>query len=115
HIYILFTYTTLFRSKIFVADESSISSQPDEKRRLAGAVTGSWLEHLWQGEAKKVDFYVVKGIVEGLFQYLDIPIAIKQERLDEMHPGRCAVIYLDEQAIGFMGQVHPLIAKKWDL
>lgn len=101
--------------KIFVADESSISSQPDEKRRLAGAVTGSWLEHLWQGEAKKVDFYVVKGIVEGLFQYLDIPIAIKQERLDEMHPGRCAVIYLDEQAIGFMGQVHPLIAKKWDL
>lgn len=101
--------------KIFISKESPISSQPDEKNRVAGVLTGNWVEHLWQGETKKVDFYVVKGIVEGLFQYLDIPITIKQERLEHMHPGRCAFIYLDEQVIGFMGQVHPLIAKKWDL
>ncbi|HLQ72263.1 MAG TPA: phenylalanine--tRNA ligase subunit beta, partial [Bacillota bacterium] len=81
----------------------------------SGALTGNWLEHLWQAETKKVDFYVVKGIVEGLFQHLNIPVAFKQEQLENMHPGRCAVLYMKEKAVGFMGQVHPLLEAKWDL
>ncbi|HLQ71027.1 MAG TPA: phenylalanine--tRNA ligase subunit beta, partial [Bacillota bacterium] len=101
--------------KVFVSGESTITNLPDEKLRVAGAITGNWVEHLWQGDTKKVDFYVVKGIVEGLFDHLDIPVIVKQNRMEQMHPGRCATLHIGEQIIGFMGQVHPTFAKKWDL
>lgn len=100
---------------VFITNESPIRSQPDEKQRLAGVMTGNWLEHPWQNETKTVDFYVVKGIVEGLLHHLNIPVTFKQDRLENMHPGRCATVYIDDQVIGFMGQMHPLLAEKWDL
>ncbi|WP_313427797.1 phenylalanine--tRNA ligase subunit beta, partial [Siminovitchia terrae] len=44
--------------------------QPEEREHIAGAVTGLWVDNAWQGEKKPVDFYVVKGILEGLFKKL---------------------------------------------
>ena len=32
-----------------------------------------------------------------------------------MHPGRTAMILLDDQEIGFLGQVHPSIAKDYEV
>src|SRR5699024_2244758 len=77
---------------VFVTDETTLSKQPDEQLRLAGALTGLWVSHPWQQEKKQVDFYLVKGIVEGLFSYLQIPVAFEQAKLPDMHPGRCATI-----------------------
>lgn len=101
--------------KVFISSETSVVTQPAEKQRVAGALTGNWLEQLWQGETKRVDFYVVKGIVEGLLSHLNIPVTLKQDRMENMHPGRCAVFHAGEQVIGFMGQIHPMLASKWDL
>ncbi|OZU89776.1 phenylalanine--tRNA ligase subunit beta [Virgibacillus indicus] len=101
--------------KIFVSDEKGLTKQPEENLRLSGAVTGTWIEQPWQQEKKEVDFYLVKGIMEGLFDFLQIPVAFKQESLSDMHPGRCATILLDEKVIGFIGQLHPLLEKQIDL
>jgi phenylalanyl-tRNA synthetase beta chain len=90
---------------------------PEEKERLAGAVTGLWHAHLWQGEKKAVDFYVVKGILDGLFQLLGLTsrIEYKQVKREHMHPGRTADILLDGNVIGFVGQLHPSFQKENDL
>jgi phenylalanyl-tRNA synthetase beta chain len=90
---------------------------PEEKERLAGAVTGLWHAHLWQGEKKAVDFYVVKGILDGLFQLLGLTsrIEYKQAKREHMHPGRTADILLDGNVIGFVGQLHPSFQKENDL
>jgi phenylalanyl-tRNA synthetase beta chain len=90
---------------------------PEEKERLAGVITGVWHAHLWQGEKKPVDFYVVKGILDGLFDMLGLQnrIDYTQAKLDGMHPGRTAEILLDGKAIGFVGQVHPRVQKENDL
>jgi phenylalanyl-tRNA synthetase beta chain len=90
---------------------------PEEKERLAGAVTGVWHAHLWQGEKKAVDFYVVKGILDGLFNLLGLEnrIEYKQAKRDGMHPGRTADILLDGNVIGFVGQLHPSVQKENDL
>ncbi|WP_100011998.1 phenylalanine--tRNA ligase subunit beta [Lentibacillus sediminis] len=101
--------------KIFVSHEDVLESQPDERLRLTGALTGKWLENPWQQEKKEVDFYVVKGILEGLFEHLDIPVEFEQAKLDQMHPGRCAVIKVNNRTAGFIGQIHPLLAKGEDL
>jgi len=100
---------------IFVTSEKELTKQPKEKLRLSGALTGMWLEHNLQQEKKPVDFYVVKGIIEGLFNYLRLPITFAPKRLDHMHPGRCATIAIGDQIIGFLGQVHPALAQEMDL
>jgi phenylalanyl-tRNA synthetase beta chain len=90
---------------------------PEEKERLAGAITGVWHAHLWQGEKKAVDFYVVKGILDGLFHMLGLEnrIEYKQAKREHMHPGRTAEILLDGRVIGFVGQLHPSFQKENDL
>ncbi|MFD1362205.1 phenylalanine--tRNA ligase subunit beta [Lentibacillus salinarum] len=100
---------------VFISHEETPSRQPDEQMRLSGALTGLWLNHPWQQEKKPVDFYVVKGILEGLFDFLGMPITFEQAKLRDMHPGRCATISLDNRVIGFFGQVHPNFEKTMDL
>src|SRR5699024_6504241 len=39
----------------------------------------------------------------------------EQAVVDGMHPGRCATLTLDNKQIGFLGQVHPNVAKEYDL
>jgi len=91
--------------------------QPDEREHIAGAITGLWVENEWQGEKKPVDFYVAKGILEGLFTKLGVSANIEWQRaeLDGMHPGRTAEIVLSGEVIGFVGQVHPNVQKSLDL
>ncbi|WP_332689697.1 phenylalanine--tRNA ligase subunit beta [Halalkalibacter lacteus] len=102
---------------IFLTDEDSLTKQPTEKEMVTGALTGLWHEHSWQGEKKSVDFYVVKGILEGLFAELGLtePIVFEQAKLPDMHPGRTALILLDGKEVGFIGQVHPALQKELGL
>ncbi len=100
----------------FLNDETT--ELPNECEHLSGAVTGTWYAQPWQGEKKQVDFFVVKGILEGLFAKLRIDkmITWKQTALDGLHPGRAAEILLQSgEQIGYLGQLHPSIAKKEDL
>ncbi|WP_017726649.1 phenylalanine--tRNA ligase subunit beta [Halalkalibacterium ligniniphilum] len=102
---------------IFLSEEEVLTKQPVEKEMLAGALTGLWHEHLWQGEKKQVDFYVAKGILEGLFIELGVlnDVTFTQGKKAGMHPGRTAIIRLAGKEIGFVGQVHPHVQKENDL
>ena len=90
---------------------------PNEKERLAGVLTGVWHAHLWQGEKKAVDFYVAKGILDGLFALLGLEnrIEYKQAKREHLHPGRTADMLLDGKTVGFIGQLHPVVQKQFDL
>src|SRR5690625_1262408 len=100
---------------VFLSTEQHIKTQKDEQYHFSATLTGNWLNHEWQKESKPVDFYVVKGIVEGLFKFLNIHVTYKQSTLPQMHPGRCATIYVKDTPVGLLGQVHPLVTKAHDL
>ncbi|MFL2134058.1 phenylalanine--tRNA ligase subunit beta [Desemzia sp. FAM 24101] len=91
---------------------------PHEQEHLAGVLTGSMLATDWQEEGQKVDFYVLKGILEellltyGLVGKIDY---VQEANYTEMHPGRTAAITLEGKEIGFMGQIHPVTANELDL
>ncbi|MGG5254837.1 phenylalanine--tRNA ligase subunit beta [Neobacillus sp. SM06] len=92
-------------------------AQPEEQEHAAAAITGLWYSHSWQGEKKPVDFFVLKGIVEGLVEKLGLTnqIAYKKATVEGMHPGRTAEVQLNGKTIGFVGQVHPNRQKELDL
>ncbi|WLR44138.1 phenylalanine--tRNA ligase subunit beta [Bacillus carboniphilus] len=88
-----------------------------EKERLSGALTGLWESHPWQGEKKPLDFFVAKGIVDGVLQTLNVLdlVEYKQAKRQGLHPGRTAEIIFDGKLIGYIGQLHPTVQKEHDL
>ena len=102
---------------IFIAQKEKENDLPTEKMLLGLAMTGTWESHRWQGEEKKVDFYVIKGVLEGLFASLGISeeVTYSPSERPDMHPGRSADIHWNGEFIGIVGQIHPLTAKEWDV
>jgi phenylalanyl-tRNA synthetase beta chain len=100
---------------VFLANGSD--ELPEEREHVAAAVTGLWHVHSWQGEKKPVDFFVLKGILEGLFARLGLEndIEFRKANLEGMHPGRTAEVYLKGNRVGFIGQIHPNVQKEMDL
>ncbi|QIL46449.1 phenylalanine--tRNA ligase subunit beta [Vagococcus coleopterorum] len=102
--------------KVFsqVADEIL----PKEVNHLGFAISGLWQQQTWQNGKELVDFYVLKGILENIFKRLGLTDVIRFEattELTDLHPGRSAKLVAGEQTIGFIGQVHPVIAKAYDV
>ncbi len=62
------------------------------------------------------DFYEIKSVLNYLFESLRLT-DVRYDRADEvfLHPGRSAYVYLNGENIGFIGQIHPTVAKKFDL
>ncbi|MCP2035129.1 phenylalanyl-tRNA synthetase beta chain [Planomicrobium sp. HSC-17F08] len=87
----------------------------NEEEHLAIAMTGLWLDHSWQGEKKEVDFFVLKGIVEGLAARLGVELSFERGQMEDLHPGRTAFIMLNGNRIGVIGQLHPNEQKARDL
>lgn len=77
---------------------------------LSGAVIGTYLENNWQSKNIKIDFYLVKGIIENILNYLKLNNRYEFKTTDipkEFHPGVSASIYVDNDLIGYIGMVHP--------
>jgi phenylalanyl-tRNA synthetase beta chain len=61
-------------------------------------------------------FFAAKGVLEGLMESIRVPFTVEPSERPFLHPGRAAsVIAGDEQKIGWIGELHPLVAREWDL
>jgi phenylalanyl-tRNA synthetase beta chain len=105
------------QGRVFIANEPN--EQPKEIEHIAGVVTGNLQKSSWQEskQEKAVDFYDIKGIVENYLDQIGVDNVryIATERHESMHPGQTADIYIGEQYVGFVGQIHPKITKKQKL
>ena len=65
----------------------------------------------------KETFFTMKGEVEALFTTLRVKKAVYTAVSDNpsFHPGRCAKVTVEGVDLGYMGQVHPLVAKNYGL
>lgn len=103
-----------------VAPADEKSSGVKETRVLSGILTGEIETSKWQVK-EKTDFYTLKGIMENLFEELDVVKRIKLtpcEDIDYMHPYRSAKVNIlgkNLTCIGYFGQIHPILKDKLKL
>lgn len=86
----------------------------NETTKAAILMSGNYLTNGVLGINVKVDFFVLKGIVENLLDYLGFKNRysfVQANDLPEMHPNMSARIMLDRNEIGIIGRVHPSIKK----
>lgn len=87
-----------------------------QQRRLAGLATGRRQPDQWAAAAEAVDFFDVKGDVEALLAGLGhSKVTFEAGTHAALHPGQCAQIRLDGEAVGFVGKLHPELLRRFDL
>ena len=85
----------------------------NELTKIAGLMSGSYITSTWKKDLE-VDFYVVKGVVENLLDFMGYNnrYSFIRSECSDLHPGVQASIVLDGKKIGIIGKVHPNITKK---
>jgi phenylalanyl-tRNA synthetase beta chain len=91
-----------------------------EQKALGVLLSG----HVWRrswgaSQAPSAGFYSVKGILEALCDALRAQVECVADDggggLDFLHPGRRAILKLDGEAVGWLGELHPLVTEDWHL
>jgi phenylalanyl-tRNA synthetase beta chain len=89
---------------------------PDEAGRVAIALTGKRLAPAWdRSDTSLMDFYDLKGVVEGLLDGLHIA-NVTYEPVDSytFHPGKCARVRAGECILGVFGELHPTVRARYE-
>lgn len=98
--------TKLFEiGQCFYNDTNEIS----QKTLIAGVVSDN--------KDNSLDFFDIKSDVESILHHVapSRDIEWRAEKNRSLHSGQSARVYLNSQAIGWVGQLHPKVANKLDL
>ncbi len=84
-----------------------------EDTKVALLMKGNYINNVWQNNVIKVDFYLIKGIIENVLDYLGFKnrYTFTVDSIPSMHPGMSALILLDREPIGIIGRIHPEVEK----
>lgn len=102
------------RIRLFEVGRSFRGTQDnvEQHRQIGGVVCGSRYAEQWSDKQRPIDFFDVKADVEALLDLGgETSIRFVAEEHPALHPGQTARIYKDEQAIGWLGALHPRLNK----
>jgi phenylalanyl-tRNA synthetase beta chain len=104
--------------RVFLRDVQSQNTDTtvagfNQPLRVAGLAYGPRSPLGWDQTDKAVDFFDVKGDVEALLAPLKPSFAPAEH--PAMHPGRCAIVSIAGQTIGFVGELHPKWRQSYEL
>ena len=96
----------------FAGDQPAPFSEP---HRFAGIAVGSLSQRSWRGGGEAADFFALKGVLEALARQLGIELGFAPAEQPFLHPGRSAEVTVGGAAAGWLGEVHPLVCRTWDI
>jgi phenylalanyl-tRNA synthetase beta chain len=87
-----------------------------EPHRYAALAVGPLVERSWRGGGEPADFFALKGVLEALAAQLRVDgLEFAPGEEPFLHPGRTATVAVGGQEIGWIGEIHPLVCREWDL
>ena len=97
-------------AKVFYKDNDNYV----EENHIAALMTGMYMRGY--KNTFPVDFYVIKGVVEELLDFLGYGgrysfVADQKKLSPDLHPGQSAVISVNGDIVGLIGRIHPRIDK----
>jgi phenylalanyl-tRNA synthetase beta chain len=91
-------------------------AEPAHERHHIGAVLTEALPGTWRSEPRAADFFAAKALVEATLASVGVPIWVEPGERPFLHPGRTATVLAgDERKLGWIGELHPSVARAWDL
>ncbi|MFC1918742.1 phenylalanine--tRNA ligase subunit beta [Chloroflexota bacterium] len=88
---------------------------PDEPEMLCGLLSGPEFEKSWRGEEGQLDFFVAKGVVEGLLERLGAEVSFEHCSDESLHLSNQAAVFLDGKRAGVVGELHPKVLENFGI
>jgi phenylalanyl-tRNA synthetase beta chain len=89
---------------------------PDEPYHVAALLAGRVRRETWRDpEPRDADFFAAKGVLQGLLDKLRVPWSVEPDGEPFLYPGRAARVRAGGVEVGWIGEIHPLVAAEWDL
>jgi phenylalanyl-tRNA synthetase beta chain len=91
---------------IYIPKSLPLTELPDERMQFTLGFYGEG------------DFFTMKGVVEELLTRVGMDDKVKynpESGKNFLHPGRQANVVYDNQVIGYLGEVHPLVAENYNI
>jgi phenylalanyl-tRNA synthetase beta chain len=106
------TSLAFFESAHVYRSSGPLSANGDRPQR--GATPS--LEHHHIGALMSAGFRQLKGVLEGVLDTAGGDWWVEPDERPFLHPGRSAsVLGGDERKLGWIGELHPLVTRAWDL
>jgi phenylalanyl-tRNA synthetase beta chain len=86
-----------------------------EPHRVGCLAVGPLTPKSWRDGGEPADFFALKGVLEGLADRLGLTLAFEPAAESFLHPGRAAKVRIEESDAGWIGELHPLVCREWDL
>ena len=90
--------------------------QPKERGVVSGALTGAWHRPAWNEAAEPLGFFDGKGVIENLMRELGMTrFKVRAAERTFLQPGRSAEVLIGGDVVGWLGEVHPLVADTFEV
>jgi phenylalanyl-tRNA synthetase beta chain len=96
----------------FAGDQPAPFAEP---HRFAGIAVGPLAPRSWRGGGEAADFFALKGVLEALAAQLGVELDFTPTEEPFLHPGQAGAISIDGEVVGWLGEVHPLVCRTWEL
>lgn len=99
---------------LFEISKAFYKNQDDyiERNRIAVLMEGEYFTGL---NSQIIDCYVIKGITEELLDYLGYngrySFVTDKQIPKDLHPGKSAMISVNNDIVGFIGRINPMVSK----
>jgi phenylalanyl-tRNA synthetase beta chain len=103
----------------------------DEHHALGALLSGGLEPRAWRGERREADFFAAKALLGALLERFGLDWSVTPATWPFLHPGRSAAVMAapasgsalaaaadgggEAVRLGFIGEMHPLVAGAWDL
>ncbi len=99
-------------SRVFLSKKGS--ALPEERNHFAAALYKEKIRSFYKDDTH--DFFVVKGVIEALFDILKITrYSFAKSSEPFLHPGQSADVLIGGEKIGYVGALSPLIIDRLDI
>ncbi len=103
-------------SFVLDGDRSPGSTGVRELRSLAVLLCGKVVPATWSAPDPPIaDVFALKGVLEALGTALRLGLECAPGAQPFLHPGRCATVSCAGQELGWLGELHPLVAREWGI
>ncbi len=95
---------------------SEVDNEYVEDVKLAFILCGNYISNTWNSLNYQADFYLAKGMVENLLDYLGLnnryTLRLSDNLPKEIHPKINSEIIVDGNALGYFGKLHPNVSRE---
>ena len=101
---------------VFFPRALPVTELVEEKRKVAGLLTGRRNPIAWDTDNAMVDFYDAKGVLERFLSAVGVQkYTVERGEHFAMHPGKTAFFKKGRDVIAILGEIHPTVAANFGI